>query len=110
MKKNDSFESIKEALIKSCLSSTPKYFKPYLLSEKVTCDPDKEGFYKFYKYMIAISKKISLGGLFLKIELPNSGSNDIRHYCFCDTVHKHPRLTIILHESIHSIHLDVLPF
>lgn len=48
----DSIENIKEALVKAYIKSRPSYFKPYLASEKVTCEPDKEGFYKFFKYML----------------------------------------------------------
>ena len=47
-KKMDSIATIKEALLKACIKSRPSYFKPYLASEKVNCEPDKEGFYKFY--------------------------------------------------------------
>ena len=69
--KDISIESIKEALAKSCMTCKPLNFKPFLLSELVTVDgPDKESFYKFFKYMIAVCKKTSAGELVMKIEKP----------------------------------------
>ena len=59
---------IKESLIKACIKSRPSYFKSYLASEKVTCKSDKEGFYKFFKYMLAVSKRQSVGELHFKIK------------------------------------------
>jgi hypothetical protein len=110
MKSEDSIENIKEALIKACVRSRPSYFKPFLFSEKVTCEPDKEGFYKFFKYMLAVSKKTSIGELSLVIMVPNPDDLNIEHYEFYDTRHLYPRLTIIVKESAESIYLDVLPF
>ncbi|MEI8045798.1 MAG: hypothetical protein WCI92_00360 [Bacteroidota bacterium] len=110
MQFEDSIEAIKEALIKACIKSRPSYFKPYLFSEKVTCEPDKEGFYKFFKYMLAASKKKSDGELFLKIKFLYPDNRTVAHYEFYDTKHIHARLTIIVEESNQSIYLDVLPF
>jgi hypothetical protein len=109
MKIEDS-ANIKEALIKSCLKSRPCYFKPYLTSEKFTCEADKKGFYKFFKYMLAVSRKMSEGDLHLKIKLPDPNNKNVQHYKFYDEVHVHSRLTIIVEESKDSIHLDILPF
>jgi len=106
----DSIENIKEALVKACIKSRPSYFKPFLASEKVTCEPDKEGFYKFFKYMLAVSKRQSEGELHLKIKLPDPENKNVQQYKFYDTVHLHSRLTIIVEESNDSIHLDILPF
>ena len=111
MANNISIEDIKDALVISCITYKPLHFKPFLLSELVTVDgPDKESFYKFFKYMNAVCKKTSTGELILKIEKPEQGNNQIQHYCFYDTVHLHPRLTIMVVETTHSIHLEVLPF
>lgn len=107
MGNNNSIEKIKEALVNSCITCNPLHFKPFLLSELVTVDgPDKESFYKFFKYMIAVCKKTSTGELVMKIEK----HDQIQHYSFYDTVHLHPRLTIMVVETPHSIHLEVLPF
>jgi hypothetical protein len=106
-----SIDSIKEALIKACINSRPSYFKPFLSSDKVTTEwPDKETFYKFFKYMLSASRKISEGELYLKIKLPDKENKNVQHYEFYDSVHLHSRLTIIVVESNDSIHLDILPF
>ena len=106
----DSIENIKEALIKACIHSRPSYFRPYLVSEKVICEPDKESFYKLFKYMLALSKKTSDGELFLKKSFPNIENKNVQYYKFYDTLHLHSRLTIIVEESDDSIYLDILPF
>ena len=107
----NSIESIKEALIKACIKSRPSYFKPFLSSDKVTTEwPDKETFYKFFKYMLSASRKMSEGELHLKIKLPDPENKNVQQYKFYDSVHLHSRLTIIVEESNESIHLDILPF
>ncbi len=106
----NSIENIKEALIKSCLLSKPAYFKPYLLSEKVLCEPDKPKFYELFKYMIRASRMSSEGELYLKIVSPNPENLNIQRYEFYDTKHLHSRLTILLEENENTIHLDILPF
>lgn len=106
----DSIENIKEALIKACINSHPSYFKPYLIFEKVMCEANKEEFYKFFKYMLSVSRKMSDGKLNLKIKFPDPKNKNIQHYEFYDSVHLHSRLTIIIEESNDSIHLDILPF
>ena len=108
--KVNSIAFIKEALIKACIHSRPSYFKPYLNSDKVICEPDKEGFYKFFKYMLAISKKTSIGELHFKIKIPDLQIENVQNYEFHDTKHLHPRLTIIIEEFNDSIHIDLLPF
>jgi hypothetical protein len=110
MVKMDSIENIKEALIKACVNSRPSYFRTYLASEKVTCEPDKEGFYKFFKYMLSVSKRQSEGKLHLKIKLPDPDNRNVQHYTFYDDVHLHSRLIIIIEESNDSIYLDIIPF
>jgi hypothetical protein len=106
-----SIDLIKEALIKACIKSRPSYFNPYLSSDKVTTEwPDKESFYKFFKYMLSSSRKMSEGELHLKIKFPDSENKNVQHYKFYDTVHLHSRLTIIVEESNDSIHLDIAPF
>ena len=107
----DSIENIKEALVKACIKSRPSYFKPLLPSDKVTTDwPDKESFYKFFKFMLSNSRKMSEGELHLKIKLPDPENKNVQHYEFYDSVHLHSRLTIIVEESNDSIHLDIFPF
>jgi hypothetical protein len=109
--KLNSIDSINEALIKACIKSRPSYFKPFLPSDKVTTEwPDKESFYKFFKYMLSVSRKMSEGELHLKIKLPDPENKNAKHYKFYDRVHLHSRLTIIVEESNESIHLDILPF
>jgi hypothetical protein len=81
-----------------------------LSSRKVICEEDKEEFYKFFKYILSVSRKMSEGELHLKIKLPNPENKTIKHYKFYDSVHLHSRLTIIAQESNDSIHLDILPF
>jgi hypothetical protein len=109
-KKMDSIATIKEALLKACIKSRPSYFKPYLASEKVNCEPDKEGFYKFFKYMLAVSKRQTEGELHLKIKLPDPKNKNVQHYEFYDSVHLHSRLTLIVEEFDDSIHIDIFPF
>ena len=107
----ETIQVIKEALIKACIKSRPSYFKLFLSSDKVTTEwPDKESFYKFFKYMLAVSKKQSEGELHLKIKLPDPENKNVQHYEFYDSVHLHSRLTIIVEESNGSIHLDIFPF
>ena len=106
----NSIENIKDALIKSCLLLKPAHFKPYLSSEKVLCEPDKLKFYESFKYMIRLSRKISLGELHLRIKIPNPENTNVQQYKFYDTKHLHSRLTIIVEEYDDFIHLDILPF
>lgn len=107
----NSIENIKEALIKACVNSRPSYFKPLLSSDKVTTEwQDKERFYKFFKYMLSVSRKRSEGELYLKIKFKYPENKNVQHYKFYDSVHLHSRLTIIVEESDESIHLDILPF
>jgi hypothetical protein len=107
----DSIENIKEALVKACIKSRPSYFNSYLLSDNVTTEwPDKESFYKFFKYILSASRKMSEGELHLKIKQPDPENKNVQHYQFYDRVHLHSRLTIIIEESNDLIHLDVLPF
>lgn len=109
--KTNSIQVIKEALIKSCINSRPSYFKPFLLLDKVTTNcPDKESFYKFFKFMLSNSRKMSEGELHLKIKQPDPENKNVQHYNFYDTVHLHSRLTIIVEGSNDSIHLDIPPF
>lgn len=107
----DSIENIKEALKKACINSRPSYFKPFLSSDKITTEwQDIESFYKFFKFMLSASRKMSEGELHLKIKLPDPENKNVQHYKFYDSVHLHSRLTIIVIESNESIHLDILPF
>lgn len=109
--KLDSTGNIKESLIKACIKSRPSYFKPFFLSDKVTTEwPDKESFYKFFKYMLSASRKMSEGELHIKIKPPDPENKKVMYYKFFDAVHLHSRLTIIVVESDDSIHLDILPF
>jgi hypothetical protein len=75
--KIDSIEKIKGALIEACILSRSSYFKPYLVLEKVICEPDNESFYKLFKYMLAVSKKTSDGELFLKKRFPNTENKNV---------------------------------
>jgi hypothetical protein len=110
LRNKDCINVIKEELIKACIKARPSYFKSYLASEKVTCEPDKEGFYKFFKYILAVSRRQSEGELHLKIKQPDPENKNVQHYKFYDRVHLHSRLTIIVEESNDLIHLDILPF
>lgn len=105
-----SIEIIKEALIKACISSSPSYFKPYLISDKITCKPNKQGFYEFFKYMLSVSRKTSEGELHLKIKIPNPKNKNVQQYKFYDMKHLHSRLTLVIEESKDSINIDILPF
>lgn len=107
----ESIETIKESLIKACIKSRPSYFKPFLSSGKVTTEwPDNKSFYKFFKYILSTSKKMSEGELHLIIKQPDPENKSVKHYKFRDTVHLHSRLTIIVEEHNDLIHLDILPF
>lgn len=108
--KGYSIKEITDALIKSCISSNPSYFKPYLLSEKVTCEPDKEDFYKYFECMLAVSREKSEGELTVKVTFPNKDNRNVRHFEFNDAVHLHSRLVVKIEESIDSIYIDVIPF
>ena len=77
----DSIEKIKEALIIACIKSRPSYFKPYLSSINVTTEwANKEIFYKFFKYILSTSRKISEGKLHLIIKVTEK--DNIKHYEF----------------------------
>jgi len=107
----NSIEEIKAALVKSCLACKPSLFKPYLSSEKVKVeDVNKEDFYKFFKYMLRVTKKKSEGELSLKINTVDRENQQVQEYCFYDAVHVYPRLTIIVREEVESIIVDILPF
>lgn len=81
--KIDSIENIKEALTKACIKSRPSYFKPFLSSDKATTEwPDKESFYKFFKFMLSNSRKMSEGELHLKIKQPDPENKNVQHYNF----------------------------
>ena len=107
---SNSIPAIKEALVKACIKSRPSYFKPFLESDKVTTVGPKDGFYKFFKNMVAFSKRQSEGDLYLKIEVMKKNKKNVMYYNFYDDVHLHSRLTLIVEESNDSIHLDIMPF
>jgi len=108
MRKLESFEKIKEALINSCVKSRPSYFKPFLLSGKVSTQfIDNEKFYEFFKLMISNSRKMSDGEIHVRIE--TKGVNKSL-YNFYDSIHIHPRLTVVVLEQNDILHIDVLPF
>lgn len=78
LQNKDSIHMIKEALIKACVKSRPSYFKPFLLSDKVSTEwPDKERFYNFFKYILSASRKLSKGELYLKIKLPDKDNKSV---------------------------------
>jgi GH15 family glucan-1,4-alpha-glucosidase len=109
--KIEKIEFIKEALIKACIKSRPSYFKPFLSSEKVTTEwPDKESFYKFFKYMLSNSRKMSVGELNLIIRHQKEKNKNVQYYEFYDQTHVHSRLTLIIEESNETIHIEILPF
>lgn len=102
---------IKEALINSCIKSQPSYFKPFLFTDKVTTEFDnKDSFYKYFKYMLSVSRKISDGELQFKIKKPDFDNKSIQHYKFYDSKHLHSRLTVIVDESNDLFHVEILPF
>lgn len=104
----ESIQKIKEALIKSCIKSRPSYFKPFLLSDKVSTQfVDNERFYKFFKLMISNSRKMSDGEIHLRIETKSENES---LYNFYDSIHVYPRLTIVVLEQNDILHIDVLPF
>ena len=104
----ESIEKIKEALIKACIKSRPSYFKPYLLSGKVSTEwPDNIRFYKFFKLMIYHSRKMSDGEIHLRIESKDENKN---LYNFYDSIHVYPRLTVVVLELNGNLKIDVLPF
>jgi len=109
--KLEKIEFIKEALIKACIKSRPSYFKPFLSSDKVTTEwPDKESFYKFFKYMLSNSRKMSVGELNLKIRHQKEMNKNVQYYEFYEQAHVHSRLTLIIEESNETIHIEILPF
>ncbi len=104
----DSIQKILEGLTKACVNSQPSYFKPFLLSNKVTTDwPDKESFYEFFKLMISNSRKISQGEIHLIIKSKDENKS---YYNFHDSIHAHPLLNIVIIEQNDSLHIDILPF
>ena len=104
----DSIQKILDGLTKACVNSQPSYFKPFLLSNKVTTDwPDKDSFYEFFKLMISNSRKISQGEIHLIIK--SIGENK-SCYNFHDSIHVHPVLNIVIVEQNDSLHIDILPF
>lgn len=79
--KIESVQNIKEALIKACFKSRPSYFKPFLLSSKVTTQfIDNERFYKFLKFMISNSRKILNGEIHLRIEIKGENKSLYNFY------------------------------
>jgi hypothetical protein len=106
--KLESVKNIKEALIKSCVKSRPSYLKPFLLSSKVSTEcSDIESFYKFFKLMISNSRKMSEGKIHLRVELKDENKS---LYNFYDSIHIHPRLTVVVIEQNDNLHIDILPF
>jgi hypothetical protein len=104
----DSIQKILDGLTKACVNSRPSYFKPFLLSNKVTSDwPNKESFYEFFKLMISNSRKISQGKIHLIIK--SIGENK-SYYNFHDSINVHPVLNIVIIEQNDSLHIDILPF
>lgn len=104
----DSIQKILDGLTKACVNSRPSYFKPFLLSNKVTSDwPDKESFYEFLKLMISNSRKISQGKIHLIIK--SIGENK-SYYNFHDSINVNPILNIVIIEQNDSLHIDILPF
>ena len=105
-------EIILNKLIESCLSFDAKLFKPYLQSEIVITDaPDKKKFYWFLKKMLITAKSNSVEPMSFKIEIPDwEDEEDMKHYNFYDSVHKHSRLCIRVKETVNQVYLDTMPF
>lgn len=103
-------DEIKQAFIKSCITSDFRHFRPYLHSDKFFRDGDKDAFFKFFKYMLKVSKKTSMGDLSLKIEKREEDGNGCKEFCFFDIRHLHPRLTVFVKETPDFISFDILPF
>ena len=103
-------EEIKQAFIKSCLTSETKYFKPYLNSYRFVWEGEKKGFYKILKMMLVNSSTQSVGELSLRIENTNNAGRNVQQYCFYDALHKHARLTVNVEESENTVSFDILPF
>jgi len=101
-------EEAKEALIKSCVSFRPQYFKPFLISDLVS-EPRKNIIYKFFTRMLCCAKKSSEGEMTVRITTDSENSN-IQYYKLYDSVHVYSRLTIIIEESDGTFSFDVAPF
>jgi hypothetical protein len=103
---------IKKSIIVAVLQNKPKFFFHHLMSNKVISDyPNKIKLYISFTSSLNDCYDSSKGPLFLKIENSFRNSDQCLNYCFYDSSHKYPRLTIFI-ESInkHVLYMDILPF
>lgn len=102
-------KNILYALEHSITAFEPEYLRPYLELDNVFVEPNKDGFYTLFRYMLRTTKKITEGNLKLKIK-PLEDRETSNYYEFYDDVYLHPRITVIVEQSERGIHLDILPF
>lgn len=105
-------KTILDKLVDSCLYLDASLFWPYLQSEKVKTDmPTKNNFYSFFQRMLITAKLNSVEPMIFKIENPYwEEEENTLHYNLYDSVHLHPRLSILVKEDANEIHLDIMPF
>lgn len=102
-------ENTLDALEQAIKAFKPEYLRPYLELDNVFVEPNKDGFYTFFRYMLRTTKKITEGRLQLKIR-PSEDCETSNYYEFYDDVHLNPRITVKVEQSERGIHLDILPF
>lgn len=110
--KESTKQIILNKLIESCLTFDAKLFKPYLQSEIVITDAtDKKKFYGFFEKMLITAKSNSVEPMNFKIEIPDwEDEENMKHYNFYDSLHKHSRLCIRVKETDNQVYLDTMPF
>lgn len=104
-------KEIIRGLINSCLTINPKYFLPYLKDKNLaTTMPNKLRFYNFYSHMINCLNCNSNKQLHYKWKrIVWMKENKISLQIF-DSIHKYPRLTIVIEKRNEKLYLETLPF
>jgi hypothetical protein len=104
-------ETIKKALIYSCVHKRAIYFFPFLFHPSVKVEAvSKIKFFSCLKRMIHCMDENSTGKISLRIKEVSWLEGNVLAYGFYDEKHTHSRLTIHVIETEEMLHLDILPF
>jgi len=104
-------ETIKKALIYSCVHKQAIYFLPFLFHPSVKVKAvSKIRFFSFLKIMIHCMDENSTGKISLRIKEVSWLEGNVLAYGFYDEIHTYSRLTIHVIETDEMLLLDILPF
>jgi hypothetical protein len=104
-------ETIKKALIYSCVHKQAIYFLPFLFHPSVKVQAvSKIRFFNCLKRMIHCMDENSTGKISLRIKEVSWLEGNVLAYGFYDEIHTYSRLTIHVTETEEMLHLDILPF